>query len=54
MQAKGQPWEMVRGLNREGDIIQFQGHPSGHFFEDSTFELPHYHGPNGEQLTYGQ
>jgi hypothetical protein len=51
---QGQPWQTVRGLNGEGDVVEFQGHPSGHFFEDGTFELPHYHGPNGEYPTYGQ
>jgi RHS repeat-associated protein len=50
---QGQPWEMVRGLNSEGKIIEFRHDASGHFFGDTNeFELPHYHGPNGEHLTY--
>jgi RHS repeat-associated protein len=50
---RGQPWETVRGLNSEGKIIEFQHHPSGHFFGDTNeFELPHYHGPDREHLTY--
>ncbi|WP_228129960.1 LysM peptidoglycan-binding domain-containing protein [Acinetobacter sp. NIPH 542] len=49
----GQPWEMVSGLTKEGKIIEFQHHANGHYFEDKNqFELPHYHGPNGEHLTY--
>ncbi|MGE9759247.1 hypothetical protein ACQP6U_17870, partial [Acinetobacter baumannii] len=49
----GQPWEMVSGLDKDGDIIEFQHHANGHYFEDKNqFELPHYHGPNGEHLTY--
>jgi hypothetical protein len=50
----GKPWEVVRGLNEDGDIVEFQHHSNGHNFDDGTFELPHYHGPDGEHLTYGQ
>lgn len=50
---QGQPWEMVRGLNSDGELIQFEHHANGHFFGDTNeFELPHYHGPDGEHLTY--
>ena len=50
---QGQPWESVRGLNLDGELIQFEHHANGHFFGDANeFELPHYHGPNGEHLTY--
>jgi hypothetical protein len=49
---KGQPWELVKGLS-EGDIVEFEHHASGHYFADTnTYELPHYHGQNGEHLTY--
>jgi hypothetical protein len=48
-----EPWGIVRGLNSEGKVIEFDHHPSGHYFEDTDdFELPHYHGPNKEHLTY--
>jgi hypothetical protein len=50
----GEPWEVIRGLNSHGEIVQFDHHPYGHFYSDTNeFELPHYHGPNGEHLTYG-
>jgi RHS repeat-associated protein len=50
---QGQPWEMVRGLNADGELIEFEHHANGHFFDDTNeFELPHYHGPDGEHLTY--
>jgi len=50
---QGQPWEIIRGLNSDGELIQFEHHANGHFFSDTNeFELPHYHGPNGEHLTY--
>ena len=50
---QGQPWELISGLDSSGEIIRFEHHPSGHFFSDTNeFELPHYHGPNGEHLTY--
>ena len=51
--SKGQPWEIVRGLNSEGELIEFEHHSNGHFFGDTNeFELAHYHGPAGEHLTY--
>jgi len=50
---QGQSWEMVRGLNSNGELIEFENHANGHFFGDTNeFELPHYHGPDGEHLTY--
>jgi len=50
---QGQPWEMVRGLNSDGELIEFENHANGHYFDDTDeFELPHYHGPDGEHLTY--
>ena len=50
---QGQPWEVVRGLDSQGEIVKFEHHANGHFFNDTnTFELPHYHGPDGEHLTY--
>jgi hypothetical protein len=42
---KGQTWEVVRGLNDLGELVESQHHLSGHVFKDNnTFELPHYHG----------
>lgn len=50
---KGEPWEMVEGLSASAKIVTFQHHAHGHFFKDKNeFELPHYHGPNNEHLTY--
>jgi hypothetical protein len=52
---QGQPWEMISGLDAEGNIIEFENHANGHIFDDispNEFELPHYQGPNGEHLTY--
>lgn len=50
---KGQPWELISELDSNGEIMRFERHPSEHFFSDKNeFELPHYHGPNGEHLTY--
>ncbi len=50
---KGEPWEIVSGLTQDGRLVEFEHHSNGHFFSDKNeFELPHYHGPNGEHLTY--
>lgn len=50
---RGEPWEEISGLTSEGDIEPFGHHANGHFFHDTNeFERPHYHGPNGEHLTY--
>lgn len=50
---KGEPWEIVSGLDSEGELIRFQNHSNGHSFSDTgEFELPHYRGPNGEHLSY--
>lgn len=29
-------------------------HPNGHKFPDGTYEIPHYHGKNGEHHAYNQ
>ena len=50
--GKGEPWEMVKGLNSDGELVEIEHRANGRFFSDNnTFELPHYHGPNGEHLT---
>jgi RHS repeat-associated protein len=55
---KGQPWEQISGLNANGDIVTFDNHSNGHFFQDPSgatkgeYEMPHFHGPNGEHLCY--
>ncbi|MFV8638625.1 hypothetical protein ACNRBS_04370 [Ralstonia pseudosolanacearum] len=44
---QGQPWEVARGLNSDGELIEFEHHANGHYFSDTNeFELPHYHGSN--------
>ena len=52
--SQGQPWVLVRELTPDGNtIIEFEQHSNGRIFaDDNTYELPHYHGPNGEHLTY--
>jgi hypothetical protein len=50
---KNEPWEIVRGLDRNGSVVELDHHANGHYFSDrNEYELPHYHGPNGEHLTY--
>jgi RHS repeat-associated protein len=50
---QGQPWQTVKGLDANADIIEFEHHANGHVFTDtSTYELPHFHGPSGEHITY--
>ena len=49
---KGEPWEEI-WAEGEGEIITIDHHPYGHIFKDNgTYELPHYHGPNGEHICY--
>jgi RHS repeat-associated protein len=51
--SRGEPWQIVQGLNSDGELIEFDHHANGHFFEDTNeFELPHYEGPNKEHLSY--
>jgi RHS repeat-associated protein len=50
---KGQPWERVSGLDANANVVSFDHHANGHYFQDAgEYELPHYHGPNGEHLCY--
>lgn len=50
---KGEPWAIVRGLDADANLVEFDHHANGHFFQDNnTFELPHFHGPRGEHFTY--
>lgn len=52
---KGEPWEKVRGLNNDGELVEIDHHANGHVFTDNdTFEHPHYHGPSGEHLCYAK
>jgi len=51
---KGQPSEVVHVMRDDGEIVPIDHHSNGHRFEDdNTYELPHYHGPNGEHISYG-
>jgi RHS repeat-associated protein len=51
---KGEPSERVATINSEGELVEFDHHSNGHFFKDTNeYELPHYHGPNGEHISYG-
>lgn len=50
---QGQPYEIIRALTEEGELIEFHHHCWGHTFPDEPrFEGPHYHGPNGEHIFY--
>lgn len=48
----GEPSEKVTTINKDGDAIEIDHHKWGHEFEDGTYEYPHYHGPNGEHISY--
>ena len=50
---KGEPSEQVTTIDKDGNIVQFDHHNYGHQFDDDgTYEYPHYHGPNGEHISY--
>ena len=48
----GEPGEIIKALDMDGNTVEIQHHQFGHVFPDGTFEKPHYHGPNGEHYTY--
>lgn len=51
---RGEPWEVIRALDDSGNLVEFHHHANGHLFdEDGQWSLPHYHGPNGEHIFYG-
>ena len=49
----GEPWEILRATDVNGDPVEIQNHMWGHVFED-TGEImgPHYIGANGEHFFY--
>jgi hypothetical protein len=50
----GEPSERVTIVDANGDLVSFDHHSNGHLFSDANqYELPHYHGPNGEHISYG-
>jgi hypothetical protein len=50
---KGEPYEHLRTIRQDETMVDIQHHKHGHTFEDTnTYELPHYHGPNGEHISY--
>lgn len=48
----GEPYETVTSLDKDGNIIEIDHHKWGHQFPDGTHEYPHYHGPDGEHISY--
>ncbi|MFH9723587.1 putative T7SS-secreted protein [Streptomyces sp. NPDC017254] len=55
---KGEPWELIRAIDSKGNELEFHHHANGHYFKNKDPELeewslPHYHGPKGEHIYYG-
>ncbi|MEU7021308.1 putative T7SS-secreted protein [Streptomyces sp. NPDC046203] len=55
---KGESWEEISAIDRNGNPVEFHHHSNGHYFREKepaleTWSLPHYHGPNGEHVYYG-
>ncbi|MFF6904915.1 putative T7SS-secreted protein [Streptomyces sp. NPDC012389] len=51
---KNEPWEVITGIDSRGREIEFHHHANGHYFKDKEqWALPHYHGPRGEHIYYG-
>lgn len=51
---KNEPWEVITGIDSRGREIEFHHHANGHYFKDKEqWALPHYHGPKGEHIYYG-
>ncbi|MGA5652165.1 putative T7SS-secreted protein [Streptomyces seoulensis] len=50
----GEPWETVSAIDSKGNIVEIHHHANGHYFKDKEeWALPHYHGPKGEHVYYG-
>lgn len=47
---------MIEARNSStGELVKIEHHSHGHTFKDvdpEEFELPHYHGPRGEHISY--
>ncbi|MFE9135152.1 putative T7SS-secreted protein [Streptomyces sp. NPDC007355] len=55
---KGEPWEIIEALDKNDNPIEFHHHANGHYFKNKDpdleeWSLPHYHGPKGEHIYYG-
>jgi RHS repeat-associated protein len=51
---KGEPSEQITTITNDDKLKTFDHHKNGHTFEDTNeYELPHYHGPSGEHISYG-
>ncbi|MFD0143521.1 MULTISPECIES: hypothetical protein [unclassified Streptomyces] len=55
---KGEPWELIQAIDSKGNEIEFHHHANGHYFkhkdpDQEQWSLPHYHGPKGEHIYYG-
>lgn len=49
---KGEPYEKITTINKSGDTVEIDHHKWGHEFPDGTYEYPHFHGPDGEHISY--
>ncbi|MEV6107979.1 putative T7SS-secreted protein [Streptomyces sp. NPDC051940] len=52
----GEPWEELTAIDANGNVVSIHHHANGHLFTDvepNQWSLPHYHGPNGEHVYYG-
>jgi len=50
---QGQPSEKILATDGNGKDVVIDHHNWGHKFEDNgTFEMPHYHDPNGDHVSY--
>ncbi|MEV6754061.1 DUF6531 domain-containing protein [Streptomyces sp. NPDC051214] len=53
---RGEPWEEVTAIDSHGNLVNIHHHANGHHFTDGAapqWSLPHYHGPGGEHVYYG-
>lgn len=55
---KNEPWEIIEALDKNHNPIEFHHHANGHYFKNKDpdleeWSLPHYHGPKGEHIYYG-
>jgi hypothetical protein len=40
-------------IDSAGNLKTFDDHSNGHWFQDANkYELPHFHGPKGEHISY--
>jgi len=52
---QNEPAEIIIIKNTKGETVEIMHHKWGHQFEDNqTFEYPHFHGPNGDHISYSQ